>query len=328
MAPPTGTFQTYSATTNREDLQDWIANISPTDRPFTSKVGESEATNVLHEWSTDSLAAPSTSNAQIEGDDLAGSTSVAPTRQKNYCQISTKDVTVARSQRKSNLAGTQDFYDYQVVKKGREILRDMEAIVTQNQGYNPGAASVARRLRSLESWLSTNTSQNSVSGTGAGAPVGGSSVGFGASAASVPRTDATALRPLTEAYLKATMQLCFTQGGNPSLLFVGPFNKTVVSGFAGRASTREIVDKNTIQGAASMYASDFGDLTVVPNRFQRERSAFLIDPEYVGVSYFDRMHEEEIAKTGDSDKTMIVVEYTLEMKNEAAHGGIFDIATS
>ena len=328
MAAPTGTFQTYSATTNREDLQNWIANISPTDSPFKSMIGEAEAKDKKHEWSQDELAAASTSNAQVEGDDIPGSTSAAPSRIENYCQISSKDITVSRSQRKSNMAGAEDFYDYQVVKKGREILRDMEAILTGNQGYVQGNATLARKLRSLESWISTNQNLNSVTTTAAGALTSASTPGKEATAATLARTDANVTRPFAESYLKEVIRECYTEGGAPSVLMVGPYNKQIVSSFAGRTSARENVSVGTILGAAQVYASDFGDLRVVPNRFQRDRSAFVLDTEYWAVAYFDRLQEEAIAKTGDADKTLLVVEYTLEAKQQKSSGGIFDLSTS
>ena len=40
------------------------------------------------------------------------------------------------------------------------------------------------------------------------------------------------------------------------------------------------------------------------------------------------MQEQAIAKTGDSDKTLLVVEYTLEAKQQKSSGGIFDLSTS
>ena len=68
MAQLTNTFETYDAVGNREDLQNVIYNISPTDTPFMSSIGTGTATFTKHEWQTDSLASAA-SNAQIEGDD-------------------------------------------------------------------------------------------------------------------------------------------------------------------------------------------------------------------------------------------------------------------
>jgi len=33
----------------------------------------------------------------------------------------------------------------------------------------------------------------------------------------------------------------------------------------------------------------------------------------------------ELARTGDAEKTQIIAELTLQVSNEAAHGGVFDL---
>jgi len=112
------------------------------------------------------------------------------------------------------------------------------------------------------------------------------------------------------------------------VLLVGPSGKQKVSTFAGIAAQRYMAPgdaPSTIIGAADIYVSDFGSVSIVPNRFQRDRSAFVLDPEYAAVCYLRDFEIQEIAKTGDSDKRSIVVEYGLEISNEAAHGVIADI---
>ena len=329
MVAPTGTFQTFQATVNREDLLDIITNISPTDCPFMANIGESDAENQKHEWPEDTLAAPDATNAQIEGNDIAGQTSAAVTRSYNYCQISTKDVVVSRSQRKANHAGTDDFFDYEIIKKGKELKRDCEAIMTRNQGSSVGDATSAKKLRSLESWLTSNVSMNNVTTTVNGATTGSTTAGANSTSHSVARTDASGIeRAIDEEYVKDVIQSVLTAGGEPEILMAGPFNKRQISGFTGRSQARQSVSSDTILAAASIYASDFGDFRVIPNRFQRERSAFVLDSETLATSYYDRMHEHDLAKTGDADKKFLVVEYTLEITAEAANGIIADIKTT
>jgi hypothetical protein len=84
----------------------------------------------------------------------------------------------------------------------------------------------------------------------------------------------------------------------------------------------------TIIGAADVYMSDFGTMSVVPNRFMRTRDALVLDPEYAALAYLRPFQTNDLAKTGDSENTQILAEVTLEVKNEAAHGGIFDLDMS
>ena len=327
MVAPTGTLQTYTVNTNREDLQNYIYNISPMDCPLIAHLSETDATSTKHEWSTDSLAAAA-SNSQIEGTDYDATTITPPTRVLNYCQISAKALSVSGTQRAMDTAGMQDMLDYELVKRGKELKRDVEFnLIGVNQGYNVGAATVPRLLRAWDSWISTNVNMNGVTTTVAGATSAATTAGANAANATSGRTDASSIRDLTEAYMKDVLESIFTQGGDPSLLIVGPYNKQVVSGFTGRSQARQNVDAETIQAAADLYISDFGTIRVVASRFSRERDAHVIDPEYASVAYLRRMQEADLAKTGDSDRKFLTVEYTLAMLNEGAHGSVFDIAT-
>ena len=322
MAKETNAFASYDAIGNREDLTDVIYDISPTETPFITSIGKTKAKAVLHEWQTDSLAAASTSNAQLEGDVVTGTASTPTTRLQNTCQISRKDVVVTGTQEAVDKAGRDSEMRYQTAKRGKELLRDMESIVAGNQGAVTGNTTTARKLRSLESWLTTNTNRN----TGATGTAGADSTGQTDAA-----QDASATRDLTEALLKDTIQQTYASGGmttGKEFLMVGPYNKTVVSGFAGRTSARQNIGAEKIQAAANLYASDFGDIKIVPSLFSRERSATLVCPEYAAVSYLRPISRKDLAVTGDSMRKFMQAEYTLEMRNEAAFGIVADVATS
>ena len=315
MAIVANTFTTHSAIGRREDLADTIYNISPSDVPFMSMIGRSKATNTLAEWQTDALAAAA-NNAQVEGDEYAF-TAVTPTvRLGNYTQISRKTVIVSGSQQAGNNAGRDSEMAYQLAKNSKGLKRDMETALKGKVAKAAGATGTARTLGGLETWTATNKSR------GTGSPPGS---GAGGGAAPV---DAGTKRAFTETILKSVIQQCYTAGGDPSVLMVGPFNKGVVSGFAGRTSARQMIGATKIQAAADLYASDFGDLKVIPNRFQRETSGFVLDPEYWSVAYYRDFKQEEVAKTGDAIIRALLVEYTLVAKNEAASGICADLTVS
>lgn len=313
MAKVTNAFDTYTATANREDLSDTIFNIDPFDTPFITAIGTRNVSNTTFDWQTEALPAVNTSNAEVEGFELARSASEPTVRLSNVCQISKRDATVTGSQEAANAAGKRSEMAHQMAKASKALKRDMESILCQAQGLTAGAAATARKTRALESWLATNANREA---TGADA----------ASETASP-TDGVQ-RALTEDLLKATLQTCYENGAEPTLMLVGPFNKTVVSDFVGRASARQNIGAETVQQSVTLYASDFGDLRVAPSRWIRPRTAFLIDPEYAAVAYYRRPHRQNIAKIGDAETKMIVVEYGLEMRNEAAHGVIADLTTA
>ena len=312
-------YDRYTAIGAREDLTDVIYDISPTDTPILSTIGKTKATSVTHEWQTDSLAAATTANALVEGASASEGTITPTTRLANLTQIVGKTVMVSGTLLASDLAGRKSEMAYQLAKASAEMKRDIETIITANQGQTAGSSgSTARKMGSLLSYIKTNTSKNGTSVTGVDPTTLGVST----------RTDGTT-RAFTETILKDVIAKVFASGGTPSALFVSPAQKQVVSAFTGLAAQRYQVPTSgqaTILAGADLYQSDFGVLQIVPNRFMRTRDALILDPEYAALAYLRPFQTNDIAKVGDADKKQILAELTLEVRNEAAHGGAFDLS--
>jgi len=311
------TFTAHSAIGQREDLTDIIYDISPTETPFMSSIGKTKATAVYHEWQTDSLAAATTANAAIEGADATSATLAPTVRLGNYTQIIQKTVQVSGTLDTVNKAGRKSEKAYQLAKASAELKRDLETILLANQGRSAGTSTIARKLGSILSWVKTNSDK---------ASDGSDPATIGVST----RTDGTQ-RTFTEALLKTVVSEVFVSGGSPKILMVGAAGKQKVSSFAGIAAQRYMAPGNTpttIIGAADVYMSDFGTMSVVPNRFMRTRDALILDPEYAALAYLRPFQTNDLAKTGDSENTQLLAEVTLEVKNEAAHGIVADLDMS
>ena len=311
-------YNAYDAIGQREDLTDIIYDISPTTTPFMSSIGKSKATAVFHEWQTDSLAAATTNNAAVEGADASDATLSPTTRLGNYTQILQKTIKVSGTLDSVNKAGRKSEKAYQLAKASQELKRDLETILLANQGRSAGTTnSTARKMGSLLSWIKTNSSVQTN---------GGDPTTIGVST----RTDGNT-RTFTETLLKEVVAEVFASGGTPKILMVGATGKQKVSSFTGLSAYRYNVNggtggaQATIVGAADVYLSDFGSMSVVPNIFMRTRDALILDPEYAALAYLRPFQTNELAKAGDADKTQILVECTLEVKNEAAHGIVADL---
>ena len=311
MAKVTNAFDTYSAQADREDLSNIIYNISPMQTPFMSSIGKRNIKNVVFDWQTENLPTPSAAG-QLEGFELSRSASTATTRESNVAMISSRDATVTGSQNASDAAGKRSEMAHQLAIMSKALKRDMEEALCQNGGKTTGNATTARKTGGFESWIKSNYSK-----AAAGAPTGGGTA----------PTDGTQ-RALTEALLKDVLELAFTNGGEPSLAICGPVNKQKISGFTGRTQARQMIDANTVEASVSVYSSDFGELKIVPSNRSRERSLLLVDPEFAKVSYLRDFQTVDIATIGDAETKMIVVEYGLEVSNEAAHGIVADLTTS
>ena len=312
MALPTNTFTTYSAIGNREDLSDVIYNVDPTDTPFLTSIPRTKATAVLHEWQTDVLAAAA-QNAVLEGDDATTDATTATVRLSNTCQIADKVPRVTGTQQAVVTAGRKDELAYQIVKRAKELRRDMENDLLANNAEVTGNATTARELGGIGAWIDSNTSAGS----------GGSDGSLGNTA----RTDGTQ-RPFTETLLKTVLKSTWDNGGDPECIMVGSFNKQEASEFTGNATRFKGAEDKSLVAAIEIYQSDFGDLEIIPNRFQRARDCLILQKDMWAVAYLRPVHIVNLAKTGDSERRQVLVEYTLESRNEKASGGVFDLNTS
>ena len=314
----TGTYSVYDAAGLREDLSDIIYSISPTETPFMSGIGKEKATAVLHEWQTDSLASAVANNAQIEGDEIGFSAPSATTRVNNRTQISRKSVIVSGTLDSVSKAGRNNELAYQISKASKELKRDMESSLTANNSPVVGDDSTARELAGLAGWIQQN---NDAGAGGANGQVSGADV------PGTARTDGTQ-RAFTESQLKSVIKKCWDEGGDPSMIMLGSFNKQVLSGFTGGSTRFDPAENKRLVAAVDVYESDFGAMTVVPNRFQRARDVFVLQPDMFATAFLRDFQLMDLAKTGDATKQALLAEYTLVSKNEKASGAIFDVTTS
>jgi hypothetical protein len=329
MAQVANTFETYDAVGNKEELMDKIYMITPQETPFLGLIGRKSISSIHPEWQTDTLATPSTSNNQPEGNDWTFDAVTATSRVGNYAQISDKRIVISATQDIVSKAGRDSELKREIGKKGVELRTDMEVIALSNQASSAGTGNGAtnRTLGGLRAWLATN---DSIEG-------GGSSGGFNTSTGIVDAATNGSQRAFTKPILDAVILSTYNAGGTPTTMMMSPYVKTVFSGFMDDADTvplrKEIKGKDqaVIIAAADMYLSDFGLISMVPNRQMARagatiaRNAFLVDPKMVSLGVLRPMSVEKPAKTGDAEKRVLVTEYTLIVNNEAAHGVAADL---
>lgn len=291
-----------------------IYNISPTETPFVTACKKQSASNTLTEWQTDALAAASTTNAVIEGDDATLDAVTATVRRGNYTQILDKTAVITGTLEAVKKAGRAKEMAYQIAKKTKELKRDLEATMLANQARVVGDDTTARKFGAVLSWITTNTS------IGAG---GANPTGDGTDA----RTDGTQ-RAFTETILKDVIQKVWTEGGDPTILMVGAFNKQAASAFTGGSTRFDKSEDKELVAAVDVYVSDFATLKIVPNRFMRARDALVLDMDYWAIANLRPTSTWPLAKNGDTEKNQILMECTLISSNEKASGIAADLTTS
>lgn len=319
MAVPSNTFQRTGKVAVREDLHDTISNIAPTQTPFMSNIGTGKANNTYVEWLTDTLAAADADNAVINGDDAGNDSLADAVRLGNYTQLMDKVVGISTTTQAVNSAGDQTKMSYQLVKKSKEIKRDMEKRLCGNYAAVPLADGTAGKSAGAVAFVRTNGSRGV---SGAAATLSGSTSGYVNAAA----TNGT-LRTVTEAMLKDAMQDAWAEGGEPSIAIMSGTIKQTFSTFTGIADQRrETGNKRaTIIGAADVYVSDFGEVSFTPSRFTTGRDVLVVDPSLWTLLYLQRFNTTDLAKTGHADRKLMAVEFTLKCHNELGNAVIADV---
>ena len=314
-----GSFETYEAIGLREDLSDVIYNIDPIETPFMSSVNRGTASATAHEWQTDVLETAAF-NVVDEGNDAVFSEPTATVRPQNQCQISEKTVAISGTLEAVDKAGRKSEISYQLARLGKSLKRDCEFTVTQNQARVVGASGTPRALASFEVWIIGNLADRGATGADAAFTAGTPD------AAAQP-TDGTQ-RALLETDMKSVISEIWDNGGDPSLIISGKFNKQVISSFSGNSTRFDKGEDKRLVTAITIYVSDFGDHRVVADRFSRDRTLLLITPSLWSIDYLRPFKQSPLAKTGDNEKRLINVEFTLRSSNNLGSGVVADLTTS
>lgn len=321
MAQPANTGSSADYSTLREDLENVVYKIAPTETPGMMLVGrKGKFDQKYHEWSTIDLAAANDDNAEIEGGDVSNDAPNTPKRFGNYTQLMDKVAQVSSTVEKSKVAGNVQKMAKQIAYKVQEIKRDMEKRLLSNKAAVPGDDSTAGKTAGLGAFIRTNVSRGA---GGANGTLSGTTVGYPNAAP----TDGTE-REFTEDLLKPVIQAAWEQGGQPTHLIVGGYNKVKASGFTGNATRTKKAEDKKLVAAIAVYESDFGQLQIVPARLTVQRQALLLDPEYAEIGYLQTMHNFALAKTGHSDRRAVAVEWGTIVGNEAAHGLVADLTVA
>jgi len=322
----------------REDVMNRIWDISRIPLPFTDMVGTGSAKNSYKEWTTDELAKPDVTNAVIDGSDATGNDTQTGARVGNHHQISDKVVRVSYRADASDTIGRAKELSYQLMRRQQELRRDVEAISLENQAsVADDGNTVAGKVGGLPTWLSTNALAQT------GFVPGGFDVGATGTRVTSAFTPATAVAPLTETGIRDTVEAVYNEGGDPTKFMSIPsvirkFSEYLFSSSARVATLLsdqgKSTEKATALGSVNVFVTDFGTLTLVPNRLQQKQTtaiaddsaiAFILDPEYLSLCFLKGYRTDMLAKTGLAENRQMSVDWSLIVNTEKAHGMITDI---
>lgn len=245
-------------------------------------------------------------NAALEGDDRPDARFTSRVRRRNYTQIFTAGVEVSGSMMAGRSLAVADELDYQKQQRMRELLRDLENCVINGvqPSANPqGSASVRRTMNGVLPALVTNAF---TPGSGP-IPAGG---GAG--------TD------LNEAVLNAALRTIWeSSSGRVDTIVVNGTLKRRINQFLSAARQFGAED-TSLRDLVSVYESDFGVARVVLSRWMPSDTLLMLDSSRLEVLPLAgrSFHYKPLAATGDREQGQVIGEYTLELRNEPAHGVI------
>jgi hypothetical protein len=306
-------------------LSNAIYNIDPFDTPVMSASRRRNVKNRIFDWQTEFLPTVNLANAQQEGFLLANSPAQPTIRQNNVTQISERDATVSGTQEEVDAAGKGSEMAHQMALASKVLKSDMEAIMCSRQQRVNGddTTPTARTTEGIAHWIGRAATKTLAAG--AGGAVAGFLTGLPTVAGALPGDSAfTAVAggsqlQVTEAMLGAAMQQAYTNGASPSLWIVPPGPKRTISTFTGRSTTQVLVGKTEVVSTIDVIATDFGRVKVAPSRWVPTDVGLLIDPDYIAVAFFRAFRQYLMARVGDAETRMIIVEWGIEMRNPIAH---------
>jgi len=317
-----------------EDVMQKIFDISKIPLPFTDLVGSTTHKNERFDWVVDELRAPNLDNARVDGADAGAAAEAGGARVGNHSQISDEVIAVSYRADASDTIGRTKELAYRITRGNQQIRRDVEAIALNNQSSVAGTDSVAGVTGGLPSWLETTVlGANGSDQTGA---AGGHNMTTGLT----EKFTTGAKAGLSFQAVKDAIQGVYEQGGEVTHLMSNPGVIGSLSSYMFDNEARVATltsdqgapanSKATALSSVNVLVSDFGTIKLVPNRLQPldedgNAVAFLLDPEYVALSFLERYRTDTLAKTGLAEKRQISVDWGLRVHTEKAHGMIINI---
>ena len=323
-------FTSTSQGGQREDLANWISNISRDMTPFVSSIGKGKASATLHEWSTDTLEAASV-QAAAEGASFVESASPVVARVTNRTQILTKGIRVSGTLEAVDKVGRKSEFKYQTEKRGKEMARDLEVIMLSGQvsavhgsSATGNIQALARKMGAYQAYSTVNiVAGTAAAATGTGAVTG---AGDGSNIAVAQSGHTNALVSLAD--INETLRLVNgVTSVAPNKLMMSTTNKVRFSDLmTGTTNVRRNIDeKGKLKQSVDLYESDFGDVELVHNYLMGNTEIFVYDPSTMSINTLRPLHFRDISEDGDSLRSFMVQELTFEAKTPTGNAVILDV---
>lgn len=273
--------------------------------PFYSSLGGAKATQRLHSWQTDTLAAAA-SNAVTEAEAFTPAFVTPTSSMSNRIQNFAKQFLITDIADYVDAAGRAKESAYQLVKAGKELKRDFEwsqfDTSSGASGY-AGTTSAASKMTNMSYFVWNVTGNTGYSGQ------------FHQNVALCATADTT----ITEAAFNLVLQDIWDEGGRPNAVYVNGALKRLVSGW-GTSTSRVWDGGKKITNSVDVYESDFGVLSLKLDRYCWSAIGYILDESLWKKAELVPTRRVEIGRTGLAQPFMLHAAWTLEARNPTGNG--------
>jgi len=263
--------------------------------------------NTTAENLADNLVINILGNAALEGADKPAVRFTNRVRRSNYTQIFTAAVEVSGSDLAARQAGLASELDQQKQLRLRELLRDLENTVingSQPASDPQGSGSVRRSMKGIFPHIATHVYNPGDSGFPSGSDLDEDKINY-------------AMRKIWE-----------SSSGRVDLIVVNGFQKRKINSFISSVRAFGATDQKYTD-VVSQYESDYGKCDIIVTRWIPQDAVLFLDRSRISVMPLAgrSFYFKPLASGGDYECGQLIGEYTVEFRNEEAHGCIRGLST-
>lgn len=284
-----GSYLTYDSNKKqlREDLLDFITDLSPKMTPLFTGLQKGKATSPFHEFLEDSRSRSSGGAGTVEGSSYTFSQLTSPSRNLNYTQIFAKPYRVSMTTMATEQVGGDELKRQRAIAMENWKL-DFEQALIFGSG-NSGASNTARVMKGILTAISTNTTNLSATS-------------------------------MTETVFNDILQMAWASAEQDT--YEGYFDirlKRVVSGYTAGNTRNVDADDKRLFSNVDVYESDVAMIKLFAHRdLTGSNKFFAIQPKAFRIAMLSNVADRDLAEDGDYKQGVVRGEGTLEFLYQKA----------
>lgn len=270
----------------------WVSAVNNATEVATVTRSFGGTTNATH---ADTATVSIVGMARLEGADSDDIAFTDRTTGSNYTQIFHQEIKVSRTQDIISQYGISEESAYQANKAIPSLVRLLEKHFFTSTASSAGSATTPRVMGGYQAFVT----DNKVSGA-----------------------------TLAQSQFENAIKASYSDGGSGDWnAYLSPTNLQKVKNFYD-ASNFLRVDRseNTVGMVIERVLTPYGGVNLVLDRWAKDAQIPLIDPKHAGFITLYPFTQEPLAKTGDAEKSQVVGEFSLAIRQDKAHAMLTSVS--